>query len=265
MKDLEFAKSEKTEFIYDVGAGIMSIIAVLVVMMEYSVSLSDREMKIVSMLDNIVYWIFVCDYIIRFAFYKDKKIFLKYNIIDLIAIMPFMYISTFEFGSFFKLIRVITYILRVLYNIKEILFTNGFIYALGIIIIITLLGSIGVYFFEVNINVGIKSFEDALWWSIVTVTTVGYGDIIVLTRGGRIVACMLMFTGVCFISMLTSTIATFFFARFNKKENIDKIISENSVHKDIINLSELTEENRNNIINYYNYLLYAEKEGKKKK
>lgn len=43
MKDLEFAKSEKTEFIYDVCAGIMSIIAVLVVMMEYSVSISDRD------------------------------------------------------------------------------------------------------------------------------------------------------------------------------------------------------------------------------
>ena len=258
MKDLDFTKSEKIEFIYDVCAGIISVMAVIIVMIGYSVELPNRERKIVNILDNIVYWIFVFDYVIRFMFYKDKKKFLKYNIVDLIAIIPFMYISTFEFSNFFKLIRVVTYLIRLLNNIREILFTSGFIYALGVVTIITLLGAMGIYFCEVNINAEIKSFEDALWWSIVTVTTVGYGDIIVISGTGKIIACMLMFTGVSFISMLTSTMSTYLIARLKKKGDYKLITLEDTQHKEIIDLSRLTEENNKNIINYYNYLINME-------
>lgn len=263
MKDLEFAKSEKTEFIYDVCAGIMSIIAVIIVMVGYSAGLSKRDARIVNILDYIVYWIFVADYVIRFISYKDKKRFLKYNIIDLIAIIPFMYISSLSFGNAFKLIRVMTYVIRLLFNIKEILFTNGFIYALSIITIITLLGAIGMYFCEVNVNEGISKFEDALWWSIVTVTTVGYGDITVITRAGRIIAIMLMFTGVGFISMLTSTMSTYFFAKLKEYDNRELIILENSSYEDNIDLSKLTEENRKSIIDYYKFLLSSEEKSEK--
>lgn len=260
MKDLEFAKSEKTEFIYDVCAGIMSIIAVIVVMIEYSTGLSNRDTKIINKLDYMIYWIFVFDYVSRFIFYKDKKAFLKYTIADLIAIIPFMYIPSLKYGNLFKFIRVITYIIRVLHNIREILFTNGFIYALSIITIITLLCSIGMYFSEININPGIINFEDALWWSIVTVTTVGYGDIIVFTRAGRIIAIMLMFTGICFISMLTSTMSTYFLAKLKDRDKSKMIIVEDLEHKDFIDLSKLTDESRKNIINYYDYLLHIQDE-----
>lgn len=265
MRDLEFVESEKAEFIYDICAGVMSIIAVLVVMMEYSETFDPWEMRLVNIFDNIVYWIFVFDYVMRFIGSKDKKYFFKHNIIDLIAIIPFSYISSFKAGSLFKLIRVITYILRVLGDIREILFTNGFIYALGLIIIIILLGSIGIFIFEYGLNSEIRSFEDALWWSIVTVTTVGYGDIVVFTRGGRVIACILMFTGIGFISMLTSTMATFFFSRLRRKENNQTISSRNVEDIDAINLSGLSMENRKNMINYYNYILYVENQDKKKK
>lgn len=260
MRDLEFTNNEKAEFIYDICAGIMSIIAVLVVMMEYSQNLSSEEMRVVGILNDVVYGIFVLDYLFRFLCSKDKIKFFKYNIVDLIAIIPFAYITSFKTGNTFKLIRVITYILRVLGDIREILFTNGFIYALGIIIIITLLGSIGIYTFEYGINTEIKSIGDALWWSIVTVTTVGYGDIIILSRGGRVIACILMLTGVGFISMLTSTMATFFFTKSKERTKNIKINKE-----DIINLSELSKEGRENLINYYNYLLYLNDKGKEKK
>ncbi|HCW53063.1 MAG TPA: potassium channel protein [Clostridium sp.] len=264
MKDLEFVKSEKTEFIYDVFAGIMSIIAVIIVMVGYSTGLSNRNAGIVRILDCMVYWIFVADYVIRFIFCKDKKKFLKYNIIDLIAIMPLMYISSLKYGNAFKLIRVITYIIRLLSNIKEILFTNGFIYALSIITIITLLGAIGVYLCEVNVNEGISKFEDALWWSIVTVTTVGYGDVIVITRMGRIIAIMLMFTGVGFISMFTSTMSTYCFAKLKEYDNRKVIVLDNSSCKDNIDLSKLTEEKRKSVIDYYEFLLSSEEENDKK-
>jgi voltage-gated potassium channel len=56
----------------------------------------------------------------------------------------------------------------------------------------------------------IHSYPDALWWAIVTVTTVGYGDRFPVTGGGRTVAVILMLVGIGLIGVLTATVASVF-------------------------------------------------------
>jgi voltage-gated potassium channel len=56
----------------------------------------------------------------------------------------------------------------------------------------------------------IHDYPDALWWAIVTVTTVGYGDRFPTTEGGRIVAVVLMLVGIGLIGTLTATVASVF-------------------------------------------------------
>jgi voltage-gated potassium channel len=56
----------------------------------------------------------------------------------------------------------------------------------------------------------IHNYHDALWWAIVTVTTVGYGDRYPVTEGGRIVAAVLMLVGIGLIGVLTATVASVF-------------------------------------------------------
>ena len=64
---------------------------------------------------------------------------------------------------------------------------------------------------EATVDQGdVKSFWDGMWWAVVTVTTVGYGDIYPRTVGGRVVAMLLMLVGIGFISVLTATIASLF-------------------------------------------------------
>lgn len=113
-----------------------------------------------------------------------------------------------------------------------------------------------IYFFEVNNNDGINTYGDAVWLSIVTVSTVGYGDVFVVTKYGRIVACTLMITGVGFLSMLTSTMSTFFLKRHAE----DKI---NNYSKDtevlVLDISNLSEENKKNIMSYYNFLRFKDR------
>ena len=56
----------------------------------------------------------------------------------------------------------------------------------------------------------IKTFPDALWWSITTVTTVGYGDLYPVTSTGRAVAAMLMLVGISVVGVLTAGATTWF-------------------------------------------------------
>lgn len=59
----------------------------------------------------------------------------------------------------------------------------------------------------------IDSFDDALWWAVSTVTTVGYGDIFPVTPAGRGVAAFLMVTGIALFGVLTANLTTFFVER----------------------------------------------------
>lgn len=74
-----------------------------------------------------------------------------------------------------------------------------------------LLGALGIYAVETGLNPSIRGFGDALWWAVVTATTVGYGDVSPVTLEGRLIAILLMVTGIGVIGVFTATVASFFF------------------------------------------------------
>lgn len=85
-----------------------------------------------------------------------------------------------------------------------------FHYALLVAMGIVGLGALGAYAVERGQNKAITSPSDALWWAIVTATTVGYGDVSPVTSEGRILAVILMLTGIGVIGIFTGTLASMF-------------------------------------------------------
>jgi len=88
--------------------------------------------------------------------------------------------------------------------------------ALGRLVVVTFcvlaVGTVGMVLFELETG-NVKSIGDAVWWSFVTVTTVGYGDFYPMTTGGRIIGVVVMIFGIGFLGMFTATIASIFVER----------------------------------------------------
>ena len=72
----------------------------------------------------------------------------------------------------------------------------------------------------------IKTFEDGIWWALVTITTVGYGDITPLTTLGRFVAGTLMFVGLGLIATVTAIVSAKFIANYVDHHTNDDVLEK---------------------------------------
>lgn len=212
--------------LYNIIVCILSLVSVAFAIMDITSGLNQVQIWI----DRIIYILFVVDYIVRITVSDDKKTFVKSNIFDLIAIIPFS--SAFRIFrilkftkvlKFAKLFRIGSLSARTVVKGKRFLNTNGFKYMLTLAVIAILLGAVGMMYFEH------MTFQDSLWWSFVTATTVGYGDLSPATGEGRILASLLMLVGIGLIGSLTSTITSFFLykepVRDCNSEKVDMVVT----------------------------------------
>lgn len=216
--------TRKKRIIYNIIMAFLSLAIATILIVQLTLKLGYNSEIILTNIAYTIWAIFVIDFVIRFFISTDKKIFIKNNIIDLISIIPFhtffillSNLEVFHLGNKYIILLKLVMVLRIVAIVKRsnsnfyrFMRTNNFSYTLFIALIIIFLSSIAMSYFE-KWNIG-----DSLWWSIVTVTTVGYGYICPKTFSCRIVASILMIFGIGFIGSLTSTLSTYFI----KKENI---------------------------------------------
>ncbi len=93
--------------------------------------------------------------------------------------------------------------------------SHGFPYVMVLALSAIGLGAAAIYRVE---SETVRSPADALWWAVVTVTTVGYGDVSPVSGEGRLVALVLMCVGVVVISVFTATLSSFFVEEGADKE-----------------------------------------------
>ena len=104
---------------------------------------------------------------------------------------------------------------------------------LSVIVLIFLLCLLGAFLFsliELSANPALNNFGEALWWVVVSITTVGYGDIVPVTPYGRMLAALIIFTGVALFSMFTAIISSIFVTQKLKEERgLKQIIEKNHI------------------------------------
>ena len=176
--------------------------------------LSDEVTVLLNYVDNLICIIFLVDFAIRFKKANNKLVFMKWGWIDLISSIP--YIDFLRAGRVLRLIRLIR-VFRAFKATKlifEHINRNKKQTALTSVALISFLmvifSSIAILQFEKDINSNIKTAEDAIWWSYVTITTVGYGDKFPITTEGRIIGAVLMTMGVGIFGTFTALVSSWF-------------------------------------------------------
>lgn len=185
-------------------------------------SLPSETSTLLNQIDNLVCFIFIGDFIFNVITAKRKWGYLKWGWIDLLSSIP--NIEILRWGRFVRTIRILR-ILRGIRSFKLIvkfLFENraqgAFTSVAMISFVLVVFSSIAILNCETAPDSNIKTASDALWWSFVTVTTVGYGDFYPTTLFGRIIAAVLMIAGIGLFGTFTAYVASFFFQQDEKEE-----------------------------------------------
>ncbi len=199
--------------IYVLGA----LLAQTVLQMPPAVSL------LLDRIDAAICFVFLADFAVRFRRAPSKSAFLRWGWIDLVSSIPAV-----DFLRWGRLVRVIR-IIRVLRALRSARHVAAVLYrhrtrslaltAMLTAAVLVTFSCIAILTFEVEAESNIRTPFDALWWAISTMTTVGYGDKYPVTVEGKIVAMILMITGVGLFGVLTGLFARLFVEPDLKKDD----------------------------------------------
>ena len=179
-------------------------------------SLPENVKKTLVFLDIIILVLFSFEFFIRLYVASDKKKFFKskYTWIDLITIVPFWFGYTdLQFLRILRFFRLYRYSEKYL-NVGHLLDSKKFQKLFTIKVVFTLFAifmvSAGlIYDVEHVANEGINNFSDALYFTVTTATTVGFGDIVAVTEFGRWVVMLTILTGIILVPYYVTTLVKF--------------------------------------------------------
>jgi voltage-gated potassium channel len=201
---------------------VLSIYVLVVLLVDTFFKLPTEVSRVLSMADNAICFVFLVDFGTRFSRATNKLKFMQWGWIDLVSSIP-----TLDFmraGRMLRLIRLLR-ILRAFRSTKHLVQhifrrrIQGALTAAAIIAVLMIIfSSIAILQVEVDANSNIKTAEDAIWWSYVTITTVGYGDKFPVTTEGRLIAALLMTVGVGMFGTFTAYLASWFVGEGKKGE-----------------------------------------------
>jgi len=190
------------------------VLAVLLVEVIFSEYLTADARYIISVMDTVISFIFLADFFYRFYNAENKVTFMKWGWIDFISSIPL--VDSLRWGRAIRVFRV----LRTLRGLRAVKVIVDFALryrarsAFGSVVVISIIlltwSSVAILAVEVSDDSNIKNAHDALWWSFVTITTVGYGDFYPVTFEGRVIAVILMVAGVGLFGTFTGFVTSWF-------------------------------------------------------
>ncbi len=215
MKDLGYNNNKRLYHFDLVIVFLILLSAVLYVLGTYP--LSDMILEVINYIELLIVLVFTFEIFLRYWVSRNKKKYFKsvYTWIDILAIIPFWIgLSDLQFLLIFRFFKILRYSEIYLSTHRLHLSKGGFhklfiIRLLFMIFMIIFVSSGFFYAFENQVNPNIQSFDDALYFILVTVTTVGFGDIVPATYLGRLITMFAILGGIIIIPWHISSLLKF--------------------------------------------------------
>lgn len=219
---------------FDLVLLTLIVLSTVIVMLE-SVEIIDSKFHTFFVrIEWMISIFFTIEYILRIVTTKNKKEYVTsfFGIIDLLAIVPFYLSFFYPVTKYFLIIRMLR-MLRIFRILNLMDFMNDgrfivralvnssrkiYIFLLFMVIFSAIVGSL-MYMVEGGRN-GFTSIPQSIYWAVVTVTTVGYGDISPVTPLGKFFASLLMLSGYAIIAVPTGIVTA---EMRNKRQNLEKV------------------------------------------
>ena len=228
-----FKSDTKNGKAFDLILLFLILLSTFIVMME---SVSNFDAKLHSLfviLEIIITVIFTVEYALRIITLRNKKayIFSFFGIIDFLAILPFYLSLFFPITKYFLILRMLR-MLRVfrIFNLLDFMNDGKFIvtalknssrkiyiFLMFLIIFSVIVGSL--MFMVEGHREGFESIPQSIYWAVVTVTTVGYGDVSPGTPLGKFLSVLLMLAGYSIIAVPTGIVTA---EMRNKRQELEK-------------------------------------------
>jgi len=193
----------------------LCVFALLALAVEKVAPLTPDARQVFQYADFAVCALFLGDFVYSLARAPNPWTYLRtWGWIDLLSSIPM--IDALRFGRVARILRI----LRVLRGFRasrllidfalERRAESAVVAATLVTILVVMVSAVSVLHFEDAPDSNIKTPEDAVWWSVVTLTTVGYGDRFPVTSEGRLVGAVLMMMGVALVGTLSGLAASWF-------------------------------------------------------
>jgi len=156
-------------------------------------------------LANLVIWaIFAANYLTLLYLARHRPTYVKTHVLDLIVVaLPFL--------RPFRLLRLFAIIASSTRRAGGRLVQRVTVFAICTAVVMMACSAVVVYNAErTAVGGNIKTLGDSMWWALTTVTTVGYGDRYPVTTTGRLMAAVLMLTGIALVGTITAAVASWF-------------------------------------------------------
>jgi voltage-gated potassium channel len=219
------------------------LVALAIVVMPILWYLDNKQIKLVE--DWIIFgswliWlVLVAEITLILLFVRNRIHYIKTNWLNIpILILTFpMILSIIPYAVVLRVLQfmLVARYLSELHKMLQRIFKVSQIGAIAIaFVIIVILGGIIMH----SIDPNVKTVEDGLWWAVVTMATVGYGDVVPTTTEGRIFGAVIIILGAVFFSLLTAQLAAYMVGEEELMRERDIL---NLVRQNQRKLSELTE------------------------
>ena len=208
----------------DIIVASLTVISLVIVLIDYILTLSTIQKLAIYLFDLVVVILLAWDFSLRVKASSNRGSFILRHWYEFPAMLPLILYTVGDMSLFVGVIihnlRIIT-LFRVirLYNLLSLIGGSEFILLAGFSIFAIVFGAIGIYLVEPGApGANIKNLDDAFWWSVSTISTVGYGDVYPVTTEGRIIATIIMFTGIGILGTFISTVGAKLISEKLKKD-----------------------------------------------